>query len=73
MLLIFLQCSELFTIRKSIVHLVLCEFVQAMNHVFNNQIRWAEGDNLSCVMEGFKELSGLHGIQGAIDVAQIHI
>ncbi len=63
----FLQCSELFAIKKSTVHLVLCEFVQAMNHVFYNQIRWAKGDNLSCVMEG------LHGIQGAIDVAQIHI
>jgi hypothetical protein len=25
------------------------------------------------VMEGFKELSGLLGIQGSIDVVQIHI
>jgi hypothetical protein len=32
----FLQCNELFAIGKSPIHLVLCEFVQAMNHVFNN-------------------------------------
>ncbi len=69
----YLQCSEHFIIRKSIVHLVLHKFVHAMNKIFKNQVRWVEGNNLLHVMEGIKELSNLPSIQGAIDVVQIHI
>jgi len=42
----YLQCSELFVIGKSTFHFVLHEFIHAMNKVFNNQVQWAEGDNL---------------------------
>jgi len=31
-----LQCNELFTINKSIIHLVLQEFVHVVNVVFKN-------------------------------------
>jgi len=33
----FLQCSELFVIGKSTIHLVLQEFIYAVNEVFKNQ------------------------------------
>jgi len=69
----YLQCSEHFIIRKSTIHLVLHKFVDAMNKIFKNQVRWVEGNNLLHVMEGIKELSNLPSIQGAIDVMQIHI
>jgi hypothetical protein len=44
-----------------------------VNVVFKNQLQLVKGDALLQVMEGFKDLLGLLGIQGAIDVAQIHI
>ncbi len=44
-----------------------------VNVVFKNQLRWSKCDALLQVMEGFKDLSGLPRIQGAIDVAHIHI
>jgi hypothetical protein len=42
----YLQCNELFTIGKYIIHLVLHKFVHAMNKIFKNQVWWVEGDNL---------------------------
>ncbi len=42
----YLQCSELFTIRKSTIHLLLHKFIHVVNKNFKNQVRWAEGDNL---------------------------
>ncbi len=69
----YLQCNEFFIIGKSTVHLVLCEFMHAMNKVFKNLIQWAQGNNLFHVMEGFKEFSRMSSIQRAIDVFQIHI
>lgn len=39
----YLQCSELFAIGKSTVHLVLHDFVAVINVVFKNQIRWPRG------------------------------
>ncbi len=33
----YLQCSELFAIGKSTIHLILWEFVHVINVVFKNQ------------------------------------
>jgi hypothetical protein len=49
-----LQCNKHFVIWKSIVHLVLHEFMHVMNDIFRNQIQWAQRKNLSHVMEGLK-------------------
>jgi hypothetical protein len=42
----YLQCSEFFALRKSIVHLVFYEFIQAVNENFKNHVWWPESDNL---------------------------
>lgn len=42
----YLHCYEHFTIRKSIVHLVVHEFVSAMNFFWNNQLKWFKGNDL---------------------------
>ncbi len=34
----YLQCSELFTIRKFTFHLVLHKFIHVMNKIFNIQV-----------------------------------
>ncbi len=34
----YLQCNKLFVIGKSIVHLILWEFVDAVNAIFKNQL-----------------------------------
>ncbi len=36
----YLQCSELYMIRKSYINMVLHEFVFVVNVVFKNQICW---------------------------------
>jgi hypothetical protein len=46
------HCSELFVIKKSIVHLVLQEFICIMNFVLKNQMKWLEGNDLIKVMQG---------------------
>jgi hypothetical protein len=50
----YLQCSELFAIRKSIVHLVLREFVHVVNDVFKAQFGWLERERLFQILERFK-------------------
>lgn len=69
----FLQCSELFTIGKSMVHLVLQEFIYVVNEVFKNQAWWPQCDNMMQMMEGFKDLLGLLRIQVTIDATHIHV
>lgn len=69
----YLQCSELFAIGKSIVHLMFRKFVHVVNDVFKAQLRWLERERLFQIMDKFKKLLGLLGIQGAIDAIQIHI
>ncbi len=69
----FLQCSELFIIGKSTVHLVLQEFIYAVNEVFKNQAWWPKCDNMMQMMEGSKDLLGLPKIQKTIDATQIHV
>ncbi len=66
------QCNELFAINKSTIHLVLQEFVCAINMIFKNQMRWPKIEELVKVMVGFKTFCGLPFIHGAIDVIHIH-
>ncbi len=68
-----MHCSEMFTINKSIVHLVLCEFVFVVNVVFQNQSWWLEQEDLVEVMRGFKKLYDMLSIHGATNVMQIYI
>jgi hypothetical protein len=63
----------MFTINKSIVHLVLCEFVFVVNVVFQNQSWWLEQEDLVEVMRGFKKLYDMLSIHGATNVMQIYI
>lgn len=58
----YLQCSELFSIGKSIVRLMLRKFVHVVNDVFKAQLRWLECERLFQIMEGFKKLLGLPSI-----------
>lgn len=69
----YLQCSEMFTIGKSSMNMVLHNFVFTINEVFRNQIWWPQGEDLSWVMVGFRDLCGLLSIHGVIDCTQIHI
>jgi hypothetical protein len=62
------MCDQEITIGKSIIRLVLWEFLHAFNDVFNNQIQW---DEINSLLNAFKEFVGLPCIQGAIDVPQI--
>lgn len=64
-----LHCNELCVVGKSIVHLILREFVWFMNHMFQNQIAWPKGNDLSKVMNGFRELCRLPTI---IDQLMLH-
>jgi hypothetical protein len=43
----------MFAIGKSIVHLVLHEFIHSINVVFKNQIKWPKGEDLLKVTIGF--------------------
>jgi hypothetical protein len=62
-----------FAIGKSIIQLVLQEFVHVVNDVFKAQLQWLEHERLFQIMEGFKRLLRLPSIQGAINAIQIHI
>jgi hypothetical protein len=42
----YLQCSELFMIGKSTIHLLLHKFIHVVNKIFKNQVQWAKGHNL---------------------------
>jgi hypothetical protein len=50
----YLQWNELFTIGKSIVHLILCKFKHVVDKIFKNLIWWVENNNLSHVMGGLR-------------------
>jgi hypothetical protein len=69
----YLHGSKLFDIGKSIVYLMLREFVHVINVVFKNSIQWQEGHDFIYAMDGFKDLCGLPLVVGAIDVIQVHI
>jgi hypothetical protein len=63
----------MFAIGKSTVHLVLHEFIHAINVVFKNRIKWPKGEDLLKGMIGFKNFFGLQYVYGAIDVTQVDI
>jgi hypothetical protein len=69
----FLIYNELFAIGKSIMSLVLCEFVVSMNVVFRKFISWPIGIEMIVVMEDFKQFCGLPIILEAIDDNRILI
>jgi len=69
----YFQCNKRFAIGKSTMHLVLHEFIHAINVVFKNQIKWPKGEDLLKVTIGFKNLFGLQYLYGAINVMQIHM
>jgi len=54
------HCSELFVIKKSIVHLILQEFMCIMNFVLKNQMKWLEANDLIEVMQGCYFMSYKH-------------
>lgn len=56
----YLHCYEHFTIRKSIVHLVVYEFVGAVNLFLNNQLKWLKGNDLIEVVDEFKDFCGCY-------------
>jgi len=68
-----LQCSELFAIGKSIVHLVLQKFVFVVNIVFKNKIMCLKRKELVEVRTKFKSFYGLPLVHRTIDVTQIHV
>ncbi len=63
----FLNCIKLFAIGKSIVSLVLHEFVAKVNIVFWKLISWPMGLDMCTIMNDFKLWCGLPSVQGAID------
>jgi hypothetical protein len=69
----YLQCSEMFAIKKFPMNMVSHEFVFVMNTNFKSYIQWIEGDDLVQVTLGFKDLYGLLSFYGVIDYIQIHI
>jgi len=62
----FVIFIKLFAIGKSIVSLVLHEFVTVMNIVFWKLISWLVEANMCTVMNDFKLRCGLSSVQGAI-------
>jgi hypothetical protein len=69
----YLHYYELFVIKKSIMHLVLYEFISIVNVVLKLQIKWHEGSDFIEVMAKFKELCGLPLIHSAINATLIHL
>ncbi len=63
----FLICSKLFAIGKSVVSLVLHEFVALVNIVFRKLISWPVGADMCIILNGLKLWCGLPSVQGAID------
>jgi len=69
----YLNCFELFDIKKSTVHLVLHEFMCTMNYILKNQMKWPKGNDLIKDMDGFKDFYGMPLIHGATNAMQIHV
>lgn len=69
----YLHCSELFAIEKSTIHLVLHEFMCAMNIVLKNQMKWPKGNDLIEVMARFKNFYDMSSVHGTIDATRIHV
>jgi hypothetical protein len=68
-----LVCNEIFAVEKSIVFLIFCEFVYAINQVYNGLMRCHEGPIMALVMEEFIKWCGLFNVTSAIDGTHISI
>lgn len=51
----YLQCSEMFIIRKFSMNMVLRKFVYVVNVVLKKHIQWPQGEELVQVMVGFRK------------------
>jgi hypothetical protein len=69
----FFICNKTFAIGKSIVELVLHEFIVVVNVDFKRLICWPVRTKMQVVMGDFKHFCGLPNIQGAIDDTHIRI
>ncbi len=69
----YLQYGEMFAIGKSLVNMVLRDFIFTINEVFKNQVQCPQGEDSSQVMIRFKDLYGLLLVHGAMDCTHIHI
>ncbi len=58
----YFQCSEMFTIGKSFVNMVLHKFVSTANIMIMNHVRWPCNENLLNAMASFKDWCGLPSI-----------
>jgi len=58
---------------KSIISLIFCEFVYAINQVYNGLMRCHEGPIMALVMKEFIKWCGLPNVMGAIDGTHISI
>jgi hypothetical protein len=47
----FLVCNELFAMGKSIVSLILREFLYAINQIFSGLMKWPKGPTMTLIME----------------------
>jgi hypothetical protein len=68
-----LICNKCFAIGKSIVSLMLHEFVEVANIIFKKLILWPTRTKINVTIEGFGHLCGLSSVHGAIDGAHIQI
>ncbi len=66
-------CNEFFVVGKSIMFLVLHEFVYAINYMYRGLIYLLKGLAMILVMEKFMELCGLPNIKGVINGTHISI
>jgi hypothetical protein len=64
----YLHYFDLFTIGKSIIHLVLQKFICSIHVVFKSQIQWLKGEDLAKVMMGFRTFYNLPSIHNAMDL-----
>lgn len=68
-----LTCSELFAIGRATVSQVIREVCEAICAEFGDLISWPRGPKMLAVMEEFRDMCDLPGVQGAIDCTHIHI
>lgn len=68
-----LTCSELFTIEKFTIVLVLWEIVKTINVVLKKLMTWHMGDKMQGVMMEFKNWCGMLNVMNAIDNTHIAI
>jgi len=69
----YFHCFKLFAIEKYIMHLMLHEFICAMNIMLKNKLKWINKIEMVEIMIGFKDFYGLASIHGAIDATHIHL